>query len=724
MRPYVSLLLLLILCTKVRVQPRERFELLSETLVTSAYYDLEINGNRLYAASGYGVDIFNIVDRENPQLMQRVATPGIAIEIAVRHNVLYVSDSFRGLYAFDVSDLANINRTWIIEEIDGDPPYCRDLTIRNNRLYASVWTVGVMIFDLDNPQRPEHLATFEASPYPNGVDFQDSLAFINDNAWQSYMVADLRDPNNLIAFNGAGRRLPGMLADIKVHGDLLLLAQSEVGLTIFDISEPLEPRRLEFLNLDGIVQNIFVDGNYAYVSCDVGGLQTIDLSDPNDARVVYVDDTTLHDVRSFDIGYNSTAYAVSQQGELVIYNMINAAEPEPVNQQSASPFISNIASFGETVYSAQNSNGLLILDVSDKRNPRTVTRIDSLNVTSVYRNNNWLYLMTYDQQNDNHYVKSWSLRNPLNPESVWNHRLEEALIGIKVWDELLYLLTNQNQIEVWEISDPDHPDLIAELNDVDFHTFNVRGNYIYGVSSEDRLRIIDIHNLDEPTWLGSSRRMYAGNDVTVHGRAVYVADGVGGIRIFDVSNPIRITEIGHFYTPDQAQEVIVNNGKLWVCDNIGGLHVYSNEHDEGYPKLGFIDTYGYADGAVIMEDAAIVADYFSLAICRYDSTLNIKKEPAENPSNFLIYPAYPNPFNSSVQIDFYLKSDTDVRFQIIDGIGRPIFSSRSLYYTGKHSFGWDATGISSGSYFIDIKLADPVTKTSLGSYMQNLSVIK
>lgn len=133
LRFIVSTLIFFLPCIHTFGQPRESLELLSEILVSSSYYDIEIVENRLFAASGHGIEIFNITDHENPQLIRRIPTPGISIELAVSSNVLYVSDSFRGLYAFDVSNIENIYRTWILEDIEGDTPYCLDLKIYNKR---------------------------------------------------------------------------------------------------------------------------------------------------------------------------------------------------------------------------------------------------------------------------------------------------------------------------------------------------------------------------------------------------------------------------------------------------------------------------------------------------------------------------------------------------------------------------------------------------------------
>jgi len=714
LRYYFALLIGLIVTISGQGQPRERFELLSETLITGPYIDFVIEGRVLYAASGYGVEILDISDPNDPQLLSRISTAGNAIKLAIYEGFIYVSDNLRGIHAFDVRDLNNIRRTWTIHEVDGDIVHCLDLKIHENRLYACVWSEGVMVFDLSQPARPQHLGTYHSAPYPNGIEFHNGIAFIIDTAWDAYIVADLRNPENMFTYNGAGRQVPGNLTDIFIHNDLLLISHSEVGVTIFDIEDPLEPDRLQSIIIEGTALQIIAEGNYAYASCGSGGLQTIDISNPDSAGIVNVDDVTLPYVNCFILGSNSRAFAGGEQGGLATFRLVNPIVPYLLNLYSTPSLVQSLAMIGHIAYVARGQEGVMILDLSDPRNPQVESEIDSLYVTDVMIDEDWLYLTTYNPQNENYYFQTWYLRDPLDPEAVWIHALEGELLGVKVWDELLYLHINPDQIEIWEISDPDFPDLITVLNDLEFHTFNVREDYLYGIDSDNRLRIIGLQNLEDPDLLGSSRQMHIGNSITINGSNAFVADGNRGVAIFDITNPIRITEIDQFDTHYKARNIYVMGSKLWVCDNFGGIQVNHNDPESGYPQMGFTDTYGNADMAVIVDDIAYIADNYSLAICRFDSALSVNVGRNYLSENFDLLYVYPNPFNGYLRFDFRLTERSDVVLSIYNLQGREVQHWKwGGLETGSHTVHWDVdsgkSGImGSGIYFCQLSSGDRV----------------
>lgn len=77
------------------------------------------------------------------------------------------------------------------------------------------------------------------------------------------------------------------------------------------------------------------------------------------------------------------------------------------------------------------------------------------------------------------------------------------------------------------------------------------------------------------------------------------------------------------------------------------------------------------------------------------------------PTNFSLNPAYPNPFNSSTQIEFTIPIKTHVNLKIFDILGREIeLITNQQYEPGIHQINWNADHVSSGVYFIKMKAAE------------------
>lgn len=70
---------------------------------------------------------------------------------------------------------------------------------------------------------------------------------------------------------------------------------------------------------------------------------------------------------------------------------------------------------------------------------------------------------------------------------------------------------------------------------------------------------------------------------------------------------------------------------------------------------------------------------------------------------FSISQNYPNPFNTRTTIEFYVPYISKVQLKVYNILGEVIETLVDAEYPeGKHQFNWNASGLSSGIYFIQI----------------------
>ena len=107
---------------------------------------------------------------------------------------------------------------------------------------------------------------------------------------------------------------------------------------------------------------------------------------------------------------------------------------------------------------------------------------------------------------------------------------------------------------------------------------------------------------------------------------------------------------------------------------------------------------GISDGNDIVDDwKTIETDVIATGIT----------EPAENNLRFDYLGTYPNPFNPYTDIVFELAEQTAVDIKIFDSIGREIAILQSgMMSSGRQVIRWDASGLSSGIYFLSIQSED------------------
>lgn len=71
------------------------------------------------------------------------------------------------------------------------------------------------------------------------------------------------------------------------------------------------------------------------------------------------------------------------------------------------------------------------------------------------------------------------------------------------------------------------------------------------------------------------------------------------------------------------------------------------------------------------------------------------------------FAAYPNPFNAATVVSFYLTSESDVRLEVYDVLGRRVATLvNNLMSTGEHQVSWDAAGWASGVYFARLSTSE------------------
>ncbi|MCF7811380.1 T9SS type A sorting domain-containing protein [bacterium] len=78
------------------------------------------------------------------------------------------------------------------------------------------------------------------------------------------------------------------------------------------------------------------------------------------------------------------------------------------------------------------------------------------------------------------------------------------------------------------------------------------------------------------------------------------------------------------------------------------------------------------------------------------------------PQEFVIYPAYPNPFNSFVSVSFGIPSSGQVKFQLYDLNGKiiSVYPDNSAYSAGYHTYELDLKGIPAGIYLLQANFND------------------
>jgi hypothetical protein len=75
------------------------------------------------------------------------------------------------------------------------------------------------------------------------------------------------------------------------------------------------------------------------------------------------------------------------------------------------------------------------------------------------------------------------------------------------------------------------------------------------------------------------------------------------------------------------------------------------------------------------------------------------------PEAFILDQNYPNPFNPSTTIEYQVKLPAQFAVRVYDVQGRQVNTLvNKQHAAGTHTINWDATGLSSGTYFYRLEM--------------------
>jgi len=287
--------------------------------------------------------------------------------------------------------------------------------------------------------------------------------------------------------------------------------------------------------LPGYPRDIDIKGSYAYIADDQGGLQIVDISNPESTFIVghYFHQTNIQGVAVRD----SFAY------------LALAAGPP-------------------------NNGGMLIVNVGKPSNPTFVGQ------------DNWFYgYNVFAPENDTKFVyiaaRYWFIVEDVSWPQYPSYSRRFATPGnvhnLYVIDSLAFLACEQMGLIIYNLNNPDSTAQISEMDTPsNARDVYVLGNYAYIADGYDGLVIIDITNPQNPAFVSSFDTPGYAQGVFVKDNLAYIADGSDGLKVIDVSDAYNPVLYGEKDTP-YAYYLYVKDNLIYLLDRDLGLVIIKEE---------------------------------------------------------------------------------------------------------------------------------------------------
>ena len=334
------------------------------------------------AAGGEGLQVVDLGDPRRPRLVGGLSPPGgQAIATTVAGGVAGVVDSAVGVRIVDVAVGSPIELDVFAPLMSAD-----GLALAGTRVVVPAKRQGLRVVDVSDPTRPTDLPGFRTDDPVRAAAVVGSNLIIATSRvdYQNLFAVDLGTP---------GQPQPGppfaggLTYQVTVDGSLLLVA-AELGLWLIDggSSTPCELAYLDTASQGFLTTGVAVVGDLAYVTAD-DGIHVVDIADPRSPRLI--GNAEINDDRAVGVEWvqalvaGSTLYATGSNAQLVgAFDIGSAAVPQLIGlvelpaptatADQSGPFM---AYAGGRLFVADQSGGLVALDVADPSRPQVAGRL-------------------------------------------------------------------------------------------------------------------------------------------------------------------------------------------------------------------------------------------------------------------------------------------------------------------------------------------------------------
>lgn len=248
------------------------------------------------------------------------------------------------------------------------PGEANSIFIDRDYAYIADGKSGLQIIDIEDKKNPKIIGNFNTDGFLNDVFVKDDYVYLAD--MQSFTIIDIKDKSNPKLITSYDLFKEGTTSYLKrlSEGDKLLINYPNVN-------------------------NVFVDGEYAYLTDNIG-LKIFNITDKSKPVLVGSKDTFYNSKKVYV--NNNFAYVIDDIDGLQIIDISNKENPLKVGMCDTYGSAEDICIKDRYAYIADGLNGLFVVDLEFKDFFSIGTTIfndkNINNLNSVFEDNNYVYV--------------------------------------------------------------------------------------------------------------------------------------------------------------------------------------------------------------------------------------------------------------------------------------------------------------------------------------------
>ncbi len=699
----------------------------------------------IYLADGSGgLRIFDATEPVHPHQIGHHPDAGYVWGVTVVGDFAYLACGVnRGLVICDISDPENIDETGLYNT----PGYARAVSVSEDIAFVADYWRGLRVVDIDDPENPREIGFYQTDGYAQGLDIEDGRVYVADDSLGGVRILDVGD-DRLEEIGSIDT--PGDANKIKVIDRIAYVADGGYGFGVYDLRDPEDPDELYYRRLNGFANDVEIDNNLAYITITderfINGVYIFDIRNPR--RVDYLGFLNIHGGNCHGLKiHRGYAYIAVYQLGLMIIDIRNLENPVNIGRFDIhGAYDIDFETQGQqpprVLCMAVEERGLCLINVSDPREPELMSFIPArADIKRVKVSGDHAYV-TSDWAG----IHAINIANPRRPVDVGFYDTPGVANDIVVDDDLIYVADYTN-LSVYRFTPV--PEIAVNPIAIRFNAIQAgeraSENLYIRNNGTGELLIQEISVNDNNFEVNFGDEISIAPSCSVAVDVVFTPQQRGGhegrIRIEsnDEQNPEVFVEVfgqaierlgivepeildfGHVdvdsaaYLPvtlRNAGDVDLTLFQIWIEGDAFFSEQVRNivlqPGDDCEIPIGFRPTrYIEYEGSLEIFTNDFINRVFTVEL--RGNALDITEQNKSFLRNFEIISIYPNPFNTTMTLTYFLPNSSGVSLLLIDQNGRIIstLADRRLK-PGVHKKVFDARYLSSGLYFVRLEASGRV----------------
>ena len=578
---------------------------------SNAYSGLFLYGDYLYAMRESIFDVINVTNPTNPIHISEWETGG-SFDIHVCGDIAYLTHSTNQMWVLNMTDPSNggligaVSPQVLDVYTSGSSSVVpRGIISAGDFLFFNSGDGGLQILNCSDPTNIQYLSAFDdynSSFYPRDFWLDGNYVYLTVSGLSSSRldVIDVTSPNS--PFRIAQISSPLAFSEIFVDGNYAYISSDYNGCQIVNITNPFSPEIIgNFSFANTRINDIFVEGEYVFIA-DSWNFHIIKISDYVKSKEVGKYTDSLSSFNSIENDGN-LAYVSAGNG-LEIVNITEIQSPTYVGE-----YISGLSTAldveGDLLYMSDVSTGLLVLDVSDPSSPSYIGEYSTFpNDIQVLGDTAFLAAATSGLQ-------IVDVSDPSNPSLIDSYIPSSGFVtGVCVYGDKAFISVNLVGLEVIDISNLNNPKKIGGYSTTYAYSVAVEGTHAFLCCGTDGIKVINITSSYAPTLVDSFDTDGTASKVFISGERAYVADDNEGLIILDITDPSDITLDDYYKTLNDVTDVTVKGEHVFITDASSTISILeikkSKTRERLYENLCKAQSsLIYSDGAKVILNATL-----------------------------------------------------------------------------------------------------------------------